>query len=111
MADMSPPLSHATHVFAALASETRCRIVARLLEGEQGVGILTGLLHLRQSALSNHLAVLREAGLVSTTRRGRSVCYRIGERSMPLIRALWDCFALARDPTLAADGWRVGGGS
>ena len=108
---MSPPLSKTSKVFTALANGTRCRIVARLIEGERSVGVLASLLQLRQSDVSNHLAVLREAGLVSTACQGRFVFYRLAERHGSLVRALWDGLGLSSDPTLAADAWRAAAGN
>ncbi len=51
--------------FAALSDPIRCRILERLADGEAGVGELAGLCGISQPAISRHLKVLEEAGLVS----------------------------------------------
>jgi DNA-binding transcriptional ArsR family regulator len=58
-----------TRTFAALADPTRRAIVARLATGEATVGQLAEPFALTQQAISKHLKVLEQAGLIS---RGRS---------------------------------------
>ncbi|MET8246723.1 metalloregulator ArsR/SmtB family transcription factor [Streptomyces sp. NPDC005202] len=72
-------LGHAEdRVFAALANATR-REVLRLLrdEGPQPVQALADHFDMRRPSLSEHLKVLREAGLVSEQRSGRQRIYRL----------------------------------
>ncbi|MBK7405115.1 MAG: helix-turn-helix transcriptional regulator [Phycisphaerales bacterium] len=65
-------------VFSAIGEPRRREILEVLAgRGEMAVGDLAGCLHLPQPAVSKHLAVLREVGLVSVTRRGRSRLYRL----------------------------------
>ncbi|MFL6001127.1 MAG: ArsR/SmtB family transcription factor [Streptomyces sp.] len=68
----------ADRVFAALASAVR-REVLRLLRdgGPQPVQALAGHFDMRRPSLSEHLRVLREAGLVSEQRSGRQRIYRL----------------------------------
>jgi DNA-binding transcriptional ArsR family regulator len=101
------PLDRTTQVFAALASVTRCRIISLLLKRAQPAGVLTEALDLRQSNVSNHLALLREAGLVITERHGRRVVYRLSERDALLIAAVWKQLDLHSDAVIGADGWRA----
>ncbi len=61
----------------ALANEQRLRVLCLLAEGEQSVGQLNELVELSQSALSQHLAKLREEGLVETRREAQSVFYSL----------------------------------
>jgi len=65
-------------LFAALANATR-REVLRLLrdEGPQAVQALADHFDMRRPSLSEHLKVLREAGLVSEERSGRQRIYRL----------------------------------
>ncbi|KAF4410299.1 MULTISPECIES: ArsR/SmtB family transcription factor [Streptomyces] len=65
-------------LFAALANATR-REVLRLLRdrGPQPVQALADHFAMRRPSLSEHLKVLREAGLVSEERRGRQRIYRL----------------------------------
>jgi DNA-binding transcriptional ArsR family regulator len=63
----------------ALANPARLRIALRLLEGECAVAELETELGVRQPNLSQHLAELREAGLVATRRESRAVFYRLAD--------------------------------
>jgi DNA-binding transcriptional ArsR family regulator len=62
-----------------LASAHRLRIVHRLGVGVCGVGELARDLGLNQPATSQHLAVMRAAGIVEAVRDGRSVSYRLSD--------------------------------
>ena len=101
------PLERTTQVFTALASVTRCRIISLLLKRAQPAGVLTEALDLRQSNVANHLALLREAGVVIAERQGRGVVYRLSERDSPLIAAMWKQLGLHSDAVISADGWRA----
>lgn len=61
----------------ALADPKRILILYALAERDQTVGELAEHLNIRQSNVSQHLAVLRDRGLVATTRVGTSVRYAI----------------------------------
>lgn len=65
-------------IFAALANATR-REVLRLLrdQGPQSVQTLADHFAMRRPSVSEHLKVLRDAGLVSEERRGRQRIYRL----------------------------------
>jgi DNA-binding transcriptional ArsR family regulator len=56
-------------VFGALADPTRRAILARLTEGDLTVGELSAPFPVSQPAISRHLRVLEQAGLISRTRR------------------------------------------
>ena len=64
-------------VFLALADPSRRAIFESLTEGEAAVKDLTARFDISQPAVSQHLAVLREAGLVDGRREGRLVIYRV----------------------------------
>jgi DNA-binding transcriptional ArsR family regulator len=64
-------------VFRALADPSRRAIFERLTRGEAAVRDLTARFEISQPAVSQHLATLRSAGLVSERRQGRLVYYRI----------------------------------
>jgi DNA-binding transcriptional ArsR family regulator len=66
-----------TALLKALSHETRFIVLCQLAEGEKTVGELEQLLQLRQPALSQQLARLREDGLVGTRRKGRNIYYRL----------------------------------
>ena len=61
----------------ALANETRLAILCELVEGERSVGTLVDAVGLTQSALSQHLAKLRAAGIVATRRDAQTIYYRL----------------------------------
>jgi DNA-binding transcriptional ArsR family regulator len=66
-----------TDVFSAVSNLSRRTILDELCKGPRTAGELTGLLDLSRSAASEHLAVLREAGLVREERRGRHRLYHL----------------------------------
>ncbi len=77
-------------VFGALADRTRRAILARLAEADANVGDLTALFTMSQPAISKHLKVLENAGLISRNRQG----------TMRLSR-------LEAEPLKHATGWLV----
>lgn len=64
-------------VFAALADPHRRAILDRLKDGQRPAGELGAGLSISQPAVSQHLAVLLDAGLVSRERRGRVQMYEL----------------------------------
>lgn len=69
----------AAQLLKALANEKRLMILCLLAEGERSVGELNTQLDLSQSALSQHLALLREDGLVTTRREAQTIFYGLGQ--------------------------------
>jgi ArsR family transcriptional regulator, virulence genes transcriptional regulator len=69
----------AAKLLRALANERRLMILCQLGDGERSVGELLPLVGLSQSALSQHLAVLREEGVVAARREAQTVRYRIAD--------------------------------
>ncbi len=67
----------AAQLLKALANEKRLMVLCLLAEGERAVGDLNALLDLSQSALSQHLAVLRDENLVQTRREAQSILYSL----------------------------------
>ncbi|MEV0196254.1 metalloregulator ArsR/SmtB family transcription factor [Nonomuraea sp. NPDC050691] len=68
----------ADHVFAALASPARRRLLRLLLdEGAQPAGRLAVRFDMSRPSVSEHLKVLKDAGLVAETRVGRERHYRL----------------------------------
>ena len=67
----------ASRLLKALANEKRLMILCLLADGERTVSELNALLDLSQSALSQHLAVLRDDGLVHTRRDAQCVVYSL----------------------------------
>lgn len=69
----------AAQLLRALANERRLMILCQLTDGERTVGDLAPGVGVSQSALSQHLAVLRQDGIVATRREGQSIWYRIAD--------------------------------
>lgn len=67
----------AARLLRALSNERRLMILCQLGDGERSVGELQSLVGLSQSALSQHLAVLRQQGVVATRREGQTIYYRV----------------------------------
>ena len=83
-------------IFQALADPSRRAIFESLTRGEVAVKDLTARFAISQPAVSQHLATLKQAGLVDARREGRCVSYRVQPRGIkPLIdwiahyRAFW----------------------
>ena len=73
-------------IFQALVDPSRRAIFESLTRGEAAVKDLTARFDISQPAVSQHLAALKEAGLVCGRRDGRQVFYRVEPRGMkPLI--------------------------
>lgn len=68
--------------FRALGDPTRLRVIHALAGGTRCVCDLREHLDIRGPLLSHHLAVLRDAGLVTTRRRGRWVDYTLDTRAL-----------------------------
>lgn len=77
---------------AALADPTRRRVFERLAEGPASVAEITRSLPVSQPAVSQHLKVLREAGLVTGTAKGASTIYRIDPAGLGPLRTWIDRF-------------------
>ena len=69
----------AAALMRALSNEKRLMILCQLGEREMSVGQMLALAGLSQSALSQHLARLREERLVETRRDGTTIFYRIAD--------------------------------
>lgn len=65
------PAARLDHTFAALADPTRRAILARLASGDATVNELAEPFRISQPAISRHVRVLRQAGLVTQRRVGR----------------------------------------
>lgn len=79
----------AASLLKALANENRLMILCTLLAGEISVGDLNTKVPLSQSALSQHLASLREADLVSTRKEAQTVFYQLkGDEAAKIITVL-----------------------
>ena len=71
-----------TSVFHAIADEKRQKMLSLLEERDMCVGELVKRFHLTQPAVSKHLAVLRNAGLVNDRRCGMQVVYSLNRENI-----------------------------
>ncbi len=91
--DMRANAGQAAQLLKALANENRLMILCFLDGKELSVSELNENLDLSQSALSQHLAVLRRDGLVNTRRCSQTIYYSLaGDTASRVIRTLHDMF-------------------
>jgi len=81
-----------SNVVTALADPTRRQIFERLAEGPQSVGALALDMPISRPAVSQHLRVLKEAGLVSDRAEGTRRVYQIDPAGLGVIRQWLDRF-------------------
>jgi DNA-binding transcriptional ArsR family regulator len=82
----------AARTFTALADPTRCLVIERLAESQHSAGELAGLAGLSKSAMSRHLRVLLEAGLIADERDpddARVRIFRIRPEGFDATAAWW----------------------
>ena len=90
---------HVAARLALVANAKRLLILCELAKGERAVGSLQAAVGLGQSALSQHLARLREADMVATRREGQTIHYRISDPQLEvLMQALYAAFCAPQDP-------------
>ncbi len=92
MDDLEQLASHANEaaeLLKQLGNTHRLMICCLLIDDEMSVGELNARIPLSQSALSQHLAKMREAGLVKTRKEQQTVYYALdGQASIAVIRTL-----------------------
>jgi len=85
---MQAHAADAAQLLKALGNEQRLMILCHLLDGPLSVGELNQRVALSQSALSQHLALLRELGLVSTRREAQTIYYSLPDGPVVRVMAL-----------------------
>lgn len=91
--DIASHADEAALLLKSLAHPARLLVLCRLVEGEATVGEMQSLGTLSMSALSQHLAVLREAGLVETRREAQTIYYSLRDSpALGVMKALHDAF-------------------
>lgn len=71
--------------FRAVADPGRRKMLDAMLKGERSVGALTQILGISQPAVSQHLQVLKQAGLVTERRAGRNRYYQVNAPELQII--------------------------
>ena len=93
MAAMQDHAGEAAALLKALANDQRLLMLCCLLEGALSVGEINERVPLSQSALSQHLGVLREAGLVTTTRQSQTIYYALAKGpALQIMEVLYEAF-------------------
>jgi len=93
MGELESRALRAASLLRAMANPVRLRVLCQLAEGEKSVGELERVVEVSQSALSQHLALLRERGLVRGRRDGQSVYYDLdGAEAPALLAALYEVY-------------------
>ena len=90
---MAAAAGAASDLLKALASPHRLIILCQLTEGERSVGDLATFLGLRDSTVSQHLALLRRDGLVRARRDGQTIWYSVSSQAArQVLGVLFDIF-------------------
>lgn len=83
----------AEEMLKALANRHRLMILCQLNGGESAVGTLAEMLKVRDSTVSQHLALLRRDGLVTTRRDGQTIWYALASEPVRrLVATLYDIY-------------------
>jgi len=99
--EMHAHAGDAAELLKVLGNEQRLLILCNLLGQSLSVGDLNARLDLSQSALSQHLALLRQAGLVETRREAQSIYYSLPAGPVTRVMAvLQDIYCNSRRPAL-----------
>jgi DNA-binding transcriptional ArsR family regulator len=89
-------------IFAALGDETRLRLVSRLCDdGPMSITGLTEGSRVTRQAITKHLHVMEEAGLVRSTRHGRESIWQLDQRRLKDARHYLDLISKQWDNALA----------
>ncbi len=86
-AEMEKNAAQASSLLKSMANETRLIILCQLAGGERAVSELLETVPLSQSALSQHLAILRRERMVTTRRKAQSVYYSLASDEVSAIMA------------------------
>jgi len=89
---MQAAADQASELLKALANRHRLMIICQLIDAERSVGELSESLGIRDSTVSQHLALLRKDGLVTARRDGQTIWYAIS--SIPARELLQTLFAV-----------------
>ena len=88
LAELEASAAPAARLMRLFANEQRLMLMCRLSEGECAVGDLAGYVGLSQSACSQHLARLRDAGVIAPRRDAQTIYYGIADTAAARVIAL-----------------------
>jgi DNA-binding transcriptional ArsR family regulator len=93
LAELEANARRVTMLLKAMANPTRLMVLCQIAHGERSVGELQKAVGLGQSALSQHLAVLRRKGLVTSRRCGQTILYSLSSPdAAAMMSALYEIF-------------------
>lgn len=93
MGELQSRALRAAGLLKAMSNPVRLMVLCQLAEGEKSVGELEQVVEISQSALSQHLALLRQRGLVAARRSGQSILYSLdGPEAPALLAALYEVY-------------------
>ncbi len=94
---MERAADEASDLLKALANRHRLLIICQLIDGERSVGELADFLDLRDSTVSQHLALLRKDGLVSARREAQTIFYSIAsEPARDILKTLYQAYCVTK---------------
>jgi DNA-binding transcriptional ArsR family regulator len=99
-------MTNASRIFAALNDPTRRAVLERLRSGPKPVGEIARGLPVTRPAVSQHLKVLKEAGLVDDRSEGTRRIYQIDPKGLGAMRAWLDQFWTGALDAFAAEAER-----
>jgi len=106
---MQTAADDASELLKALANRHRLLILCQLVDGEKSVGQLADFLGIRDSTVSQHLALLRRDRLIAGRRDGQTIWYRI--ESEPARNVLTSLYKSYCEPKAAKSADTSGGNS
>lgn len=90
---MESAADRASDLLKALSNRHRLLIICQLVDGERSVGDLAEFLNLRDSTVSQHLALLRKDGLVAARREAQTIYYSIiSEPAREILKTLYQVY-------------------
>jgi DNA-binding transcriptional ArsR family regulator len=93
LAELHDMAANACELLKAMSNEWRLMILCQIAEGEKTVGELQAMLGLSQSAVSQHLAILRREKIVKSRKHAQSVSYSLaGDKAPKIMTTLHDVF-------------------
>ena len=93
LTELHDKAAHVCELLKVMSNEWRLIILCQLSEGDKTVSELQDMLELSQSALSQHLAVLRREKVVKARKHGQSVTYSLaGDEAIQVMQTLHDMF-------------------
>lgn len=102
----------AEEMLKALANRHRLMILCQLIDGEHSVGELAAFLGVRDSTVSQHLALLRKDGLISPRRDGQTIWYALASEPVRrLVATLYDIYCGPRAVCIPASLSKATGAS